>query len=63
MREDYKIKGSTVKVEVEVEAVVAEKLGKMEQFSKLTKSELANTALKRFIAAHNDFLPGEPERR
>lgn len=63
MRDDYKLKGSTVKVEVEVEAAVAEKLARMEQFSKLTKSELANTALKRFIAAHNDFLPVETEKR
>ncbi len=57
MREDYKIQGPTSKVEVEVEKTVAEKLAKMETFSKLTKSELTNTALKRFISSHKDFLP------
>jgi hypothetical protein len=57
MRDDYKIKGKTAKIEVEIELEVAEKLAKMESFSKLTKGELANTALKRFISQHKDFLP------
>jgi hypothetical protein len=59
MREDYKIKNATAKVEVEVEKTIAEKLSAMETYSKLTKSEIVNTALKRFIAAHKDFLPPE----
>jgi hypothetical protein len=57
MRDDYKIKGSKVKLEVEVEAAVAEILAEMEKFSKLSRSELTNTALKRFITSHKDFLP------
>jgi hypothetical protein len=57
MREDYKIKGATVKVELEVEKEVAEKIAMMEGFTKLSKSELTNTALKRFIVSHKDFLP------
>jgi hypothetical protein len=57
MRDDYKMVGQTAKVEIEVEKEVAEKLAAMEKHSKLTKSELTNTALKRFIAAHKDFLP------
>lgn len=62
MREDYKMSGATVKVQIEVEQKVAEILVKMEQYSKHTQSELANTALKRFIASHKDFLPQEERR-
>ena len=57
MRDDYKIKAQTVKMDVEVEKEVAEKLKAMEIYSKFTVSELTNTALKRFISAHKDFLP------
>lgn len=57
MLDEYKLKGTTKKVEVEIEADVAEKLLKMEQFAKLSRSEIMNTALKRFISAHKDFLP------
>jgi len=57
MRDDYQLKGPKVKLEIEVEAGVAEALSQMEKFSKHTRSELTNTALKRFIAAHKDFLP------
>jgi hypothetical protein len=57
MLDDYKLKGPTQKIEIEIEADVAEKLAKMEKFAKLTRSEIANTALKRFISAHKDFLP------
>jgi hypothetical protein len=57
MREDYKIKGSTAKLQIEVEKEVAEKLAAMEKFKGLSVSELANTALKRFITQHTDFMP------
>jgi hypothetical protein len=57
MKEDYKLKGSTAKLELEVEKEVAEKIAAMEKHSKITRSELANTALKRFISHHKDFLP------
>lgn len=57
MRDDYKIKSQTAKLEVEVEKEVAELILEMEKHTKLTRSELANTALKRFISAHKDFLP------
>lgn len=59
MRDDYKIQGPTAKLQVEVEKDIAEKLAKMEAYSKLTQAELTNTALKRFISAHKDFLPPE----
>lgn len=61
MRDDYKIKGTTTKVMVEVEKEIADRLVSMEKFSKHSVSELANTALKRFISQHKDFLP--PEER
>jgi predicted DNA-binding antitoxin AbrB/MazE fold protein len=55
--DDYKLKGRTVRIEVEIEDEVAEKLIRMEKHIHLTKSEIANTALKRFISSHKDFLP------
>jgi hypothetical protein len=57
MRDDYKLKGATARFEAEVEKDVAEKIRAMEKFTGLTASELANTALKRFITHHSDFLP------
>jgi hypothetical protein len=57
MLNDYKIKGTTKKIMLEVESEVAETLAKMETYAKLSQSEIANTALKRFISAHKDFLP------
>ena len=57
MRDDYKMQGKLVKVTVEVEENVATTLVEMEKFAKLSQSELANTALKRFITHHSDFLP------
>jgi hypothetical protein len=57
MLDDYKLTGPTRKIEIEVENEVAENLLKMESYSKFTISELADTALKRFIASHKDFFP------
>ncbi len=62
MRDDYKLKGPTVKIEVEVEQHVADKLAKMEGFTKIKKSEIVNTAMKRFISGHKDFLPPDEKR-
>jgi hypothetical protein len=57
MRDDYKLKGNTTKIEIEVEKETAEKILEMEKFTKMTRGELANTALKRFISSHKDFIP------
>ena len=57
MRDDYKLVGAVAKIEVEVEKEVAEILKEMVKYTKLSESEIANTALKRFITAHKDFLP------
>jgi hypothetical protein len=57
MKDDYKLKQPTMKIDLEIEKETAETLLKMEKYSKMTRSELANTALKRFIASHKDFLP------
>lgn len=62
MRDDYKMKQPTSKVELEFEKDVAEKLLAMEKYTKLTRSEIANTALKRFIHQHKDFLPAEEKK-
>jgi len=63
MRDDYKIAGPVAKVELEVEKNIVEALMEMEKHSKLTRSEIANTALKRFIAHHKDFLPPNFEQK
>lgn len=57
MRSDYKMQGKLIKISIEVEEPVAEALLEMEKFCKHTQSELGNTALKRFITHHKDFLP------
>ncbi len=56
MKDDYKLKGPTAKMQIEVEKEVQEILLSMEKYSKFSVSELTNTALKRFISAHKDFL-------
>ncbi|MBS1959364.1 MAG: hypothetical protein JST80_07835 [Bdellovibrionales bacterium] len=57
MKDDYILKGQTVNVQIELEKEVAETLKKMSEFSKYKESEIVNTAIKRFIAVHSDFLP------
>lgn len=57
MRDDYKIVKATEDLKLNVEAEVIVLLKAMENHTKLTVSELANTAMKRFISAHKDFLP------
>ena len=57
MRDDYKIAGKTSKAQVEIEQVVLDKLQAMADYTKLSLSELTNTALKRFVSQHKDFLP------
>lgn len=63
MRDDYKLVGPTTKLEVELEKSVAETLARMEGASRHSISELANTALKRFIATHKDFMPREEGKK
>ena len=57
MLDEYKIEGQKARLEIEVQKEVGETLKKMEAHMKISVSELANTALKRFITAHKDFLP------
>lgn len=57
MRDDYKLQGATEKVEVQLEKQVAEALRAMTDHSKFSASELVNTAMKRFISQHKDFMP------
>ena len=47
----------TVKVELELEVDVKNKLIEMEKHTKILCSELANIALKRFISQHKDYFP------
>lgn len=55
------MKGIKVNLEtslsVKVEKAVAETLKLMEEHTGIAKDEMVNTALKRFIATHKDYLP------
>lgn len=57
MKEDYALKGKTVTTQIQLETEVAEIIKKMSEYSKFSESELVNTAIKRFIAVHSDYLP------
>ena len=59
MRENYKITSPVGTVTLKLESEVIETLEVMEKHVKLPLNELVNTAVKRFISAHNDFLPDE----
>ena len=63
MRDDYKIKAATAKLEVEVEKTLIDKLHEMEKYTSITVAELSNTALKRFISHHKDFLPPDAPQK
>ena len=56
MLDDYKLNGPTKKVDLTLETEVAKKLDQMVQRMKLSESEIINTALKRFISQHKDFV-------
>ena len=62
MRDDYKLVGPTEKITAEVELDVLKKLQEMATYKKLSVSEITNTALKRFITTHRDFLPPESRK-
>ncbi len=57
MRDDYKMTGPTQNIDVAIEKDLAETLKKMSDHSKHTLAELVNTAVKRFVVTHKDFLP------
>ncbi len=59
MREDYKITKPVAPLNLQIESEIIETLKAMESRTKLTVSELANAAIKRFISAHKDFIPTE----
>jgi hypothetical protein len=59
MLDDYKITKPTGTVTLTIENQVIEMLKAMEAYKKIPVSELANTALRRFIGAHKDFLPSD----
>lgn len=57
MRDDYKIKGATAKLEVDVEDWIVTELKTMAGHCGHNESELTNTALRQFLSRHKDFLP------
>jgi hypothetical protein len=63
MRDDYKVTGSTDKLSAEVEAEILHTLRMMSEYTNLSISEITNTALKRFVSGHKDFLPPKKPAR
>jgi len=59
MREDYKIVKPTSSINIQIESELIDVMNAMESQTKLSVSELANTAIKRFVSAHKDFIPSE----
>ena len=59
MRDDYKIVKPTSSISLQIESEVIDILKAMESHKKITVSELANTALRRFISSHKDFMPSD----
>lgn len=59
MRDDYKISTPTASLTVQIEKDVLETIQTMEKHTKLNVSEIINTAVKRFISQHKDFLPAD----
>jgi hypothetical protein len=57
MKNDYPLKGETKSVTVTLEVEVAETIKLMADNTKISESEMINTAIKRFIATHSDYLP------
>jgi predicted transcriptional regulator len=57
MKDDYKIKTETAVLTVKIEAEVKKAIDEMASHSQHTQDEIVNTALKRFISSHKDFLP------
>jgi hypothetical protein len=63
MRENYKLEGPTANTQVTLEKSVVETLQKMSDFTQIPVSELVNTALRRFISGHKDFLPPATKKK
>jgi hypothetical protein len=53
----------TVRVELDLEKKIADQLRAMEEFTKIPKSEIVATALKRFISQHKDYFPPDDHHR
>ena len=45
------------KLQVSVEKEVADCVSTMSQHTKISEGEIVNTALRRYIATHSDYLP------
>ncbi len=59
MRDDYKIVKPVSSITLQIETEVVEVLKAMENHTKISVSELANTAILRFITSHKDFMPSD----
>lgn len=63
MKTTDKPQGPLVKFECEVEAEIAKAIKAMEAHTKMPLATLVNTALKRFVSQHKDYLPEDYEKK
>lgn len=50
-------------IQVSVEKEVAELLKAMSEHTKIPESEMVNTAMRRYIATHSDYIPKAKKKR
>lgn len=63
MKDQYNIVGPTLDINVKLEKEVVEILKLMETHTNFSAASIINTAMKRFITAHKDFLPPSEQKR
>lgn len=56
-KEESEVKRATF--EIEIDAVLINQVALMEKHTKISKTELVETALRRFVSQHKDYLPEE----
>jgi hypothetical protein len=57
MKDDYKLAGPSTKLSTDIEKGIFDTIVAMADYTGISISELTNTALKRFVSGHKDFLP------
>ena len=57
MRDGNKPLRLDIDLNVKIEKYVSECLASMSEYTRISKNEIVNTALRRYIATHKDYLP------
>ena len=57
MRDGNKPLRLDIDLNVKIEKYVSECLASMSEYTRISKNEIVNTALRRYITTHKDYLP------